>query len=193
MPLGGLVQCYVPFTSPSLCLDKDIPPPHTHTLSQYKAVNNECNEGMTTAECSHDRHKEKDLTWTAGICLCFSLSLPLCELLSQQQYSSVSLELDISQAPLKHSTVTTTSHLMQSQSFSLLSVLKTVHSMTAPTNRKRRLIHTCCFPALKRTLSCHMFLPALASIIICFIKNVYKVLLFVREDLKVTTTGSFWV
>lgn len=125
MPLGGLVQCYVPFTSPSLGLDKDIPPTHTHThtLSQYKAVNNECNEGMTTAECSQDRHKEKYLTWTAGICLCFSLSLPLCELLSQQQYSSVSLELDISQAPLQHSTVTTTSHLTQSQPFSLLSVL----------------------------------------------------------------------
>lgn len=72
---------------------------------------------------------------------------------------------------------------------------KTVHSMPAPTNRKKRPIHTCCSPFLKRTHSSqsYTFFPALASIIICIIKNVYKVLLFVREDLKVTTTGLFLV
>lgn len=127
---------------------------------------------MTTAECSPDKLRDRSEVDSRD-------ESPPVRLLSQQPYSSVSLEWDISQAPLTPLTQ------RQPSSSSFLS------SLTL--NGSARPIHTrCCSSPEGDTLlpEWHL-LPALTSIIICFIKNVHTQLLLVRGHLKVARTGWF--
>lgn len=52
MPLGGLVQGYVPFTSPSLCLDKDIPPP-THKITKSRMLTRQTQRERSDMDSRH--------------------------------------------------------------------------------------------------------------------------------------------
>lgn len=84
---------------------------------------------MTTAECSHDKLRDRSEVDSRDVS-------PLVRLLSQQPYSSVSLEWDISQAPLTPLTQ------RQPSSSSFLSSL-TLNGSALP-------IHTCCCPSPRR-------------------------------------------
>lgn len=127
---------------------------------------------MTTAECSHDKLRDRSEVDSRDVS-------PLVRLLSQQPYSSVSLEWDISQANL----TPLTQRQLSSSSF--------LSSLTL--NGSARSIHTRCCPSPEKhtLLTGRHLLPALTSIIICLNKNVHTELLFVRGHLKVARTGWF--
>lgn len=123
----------------------------------------------------------------ASVFASFSPSASLCALLSQQQCSSVSLEQDILLG--FHWAADGDRHKSLDPESAIFTIFSPLWPKVSLDTDNRRGTTPTLHP-LKGTQASYMFFPALSAIIICFIENICKVLLFVREDFKVKTSSK---